>query len=256
MSDERLRRLERRWMESGGIEDEIPYLREQLRVGHLARFKLELAAKLQDPAARAIIEDDSTDFDYTVWMTALSGFSRVFLVRVALNSCFQNWPIEEIRNVYGIPSEDARILSEVNFLIQAWATLGMTGKSDRQQIHQARCRLHQIIRIRKTGMGARNIRRGKRPPLPSTPRNQRLLALVALCDLVMEPEKKCRKHAAKIFCLRGITLSDRENRQELVARVFMCSNDPGKCAQRLARRMVGPDNPLYDLIGGDDFLAA
>ena len=44
MSDQRLRELERRWRETGSVEDEAAYLRERVRVGDLTQERLELAA--------------------------------------------------------------------------------------------------------------------------------------------------------------------------------------------------------------------
>ncbi len=44
MSDERLRELERRWRETGFVEDEAAWLRERVRVGDLTQERLELAA--------------------------------------------------------------------------------------------------------------------------------------------------------------------------------------------------------------------
>lgn len=46
MSDERLRALERRWKESGSVEDEARYLLERVRVGEIDRLRLELLAEL------------------------------------------------------------------------------------------------------------------------------------------------------------------------------------------------------------------
>lgn len=46
MGDEKLRELERRWRESGTVEDEAAYLLERVRVGDLTQERLELAAHL------------------------------------------------------------------------------------------------------------------------------------------------------------------------------------------------------------------
>jgi hypothetical protein len=46
MSDERLREAERRWKESGSVEEEARYLLERVRVGDLTRDRLEFAAYL------------------------------------------------------------------------------------------------------------------------------------------------------------------------------------------------------------------
>ncbi len=44
MSDSKLRELERRWRETGSVEDEAAYLRERVRVGDLTEERLEVAA--------------------------------------------------------------------------------------------------------------------------------------------------------------------------------------------------------------------
>lgn len=59
MADERLRGLERRWKETGFVEDHAAYLHERVRIGDLSQERLELAAYLGDPAStRAIAEED------------------------------------------------------------------------------------------------------------------------------------------------------------------------------------------------------
>jgi hypothetical protein len=52
MTDARLRALERRWRESGSLEDEVAYLLERLRTGDLLRDRVELAAYCGHAAAR------------------------------------------------------------------------------------------------------------------------------------------------------------------------------------------------------------
>jgi hypothetical protein len=51
MPDERLRELERRWRESGAIDDEAAYLRQRVKVGELSPESVELAAFLGHPGA-------------------------------------------------------------------------------------------------------------------------------------------------------------------------------------------------------------
>lgn len=52
MSDQRLRALERKYRESGTVEDEAAYLRERVRVGDLTLERLELAAYCGHEGAR------------------------------------------------------------------------------------------------------------------------------------------------------------------------------------------------------------
>jgi len=52
VSDARLRELERRWKETGSVDDEASYLLERVRVGDLTRERLELAAYCGHQGAR------------------------------------------------------------------------------------------------------------------------------------------------------------------------------------------------------------
>ncbi len=54
MSDERLREAERRWKESGSVEDEARYLLERVRAGTLTQERLELAAYCGHHAATGV----------------------------------------------------------------------------------------------------------------------------------------------------------------------------------------------------------
>jgi hypothetical protein len=51
VSDKRLRELERRWKETGTVEDEATYLQERVRAGELTQEELDLAAYSGNPAA-------------------------------------------------------------------------------------------------------------------------------------------------------------------------------------------------------------
>lgn len=53
MSDAKLRELEKRWKETGSVEDEAAYLLERIRIGDLLQEKLELAAYLGHEGASA-----------------------------------------------------------------------------------------------------------------------------------------------------------------------------------------------------------
>jgi hypothetical protein len=63
MSDEQLRELERRWRETGAVEDEARFLAERARAGRLSRDKLELAAYLGHRAALSAIERTNPPWD-------------------------------------------------------------------------------------------------------------------------------------------------------------------------------------------------
>lgn len=68
MSDERLRELERRWKETGSVEDEAAYLVERVRVGNLEREMLELAALCNHPAATEICGTTVIDTSNPTWL--------------------------------------------------------------------------------------------------------------------------------------------------------------------------------------------
>jgi len=55
VTDSKLRELERRWKETGSVEDEARYLLERVRVGDLEREKLELAAYCGHEGAQAAL---------------------------------------------------------------------------------------------------------------------------------------------------------------------------------------------------------
>lgn len=60
MSDHELRALERRWLESGAVEEEVALLRALRRVERLSDEQLELAAYLGHPAAVQVLGADET----------------------------------------------------------------------------------------------------------------------------------------------------------------------------------------------------
>lgn len=57
MSDARLRDAERRFQDTGSVDDEARLLRERVRAGELPRRHAELAARLGDRAARLVFPD-------------------------------------------------------------------------------------------------------------------------------------------------------------------------------------------------------
>lgn len=57
MSDTRLRELERRWKETGAVEDEAAYLVERVRAGEVTRERLELSAYCGYEAALRIVPE-------------------------------------------------------------------------------------------------------------------------------------------------------------------------------------------------------
>lgn len=84
VTDSKLRELERRWKESGSVEDEAAYLLERVRVGDLATEKLELAAYCGHEGARLALGEQAPAMGPPIdprvrarpqaWMTGLSAF--------------------------------------------------------------------------------------------------------------------------------------------------------------------------------------
>ncbi len=59
MSDEKLRELERRFKETGSVEDEAAWLKERVRVGDLTQERLELAAYCGHEGAKLLTQRQS-----------------------------------------------------------------------------------------------------------------------------------------------------------------------------------------------------
>lgn len=63
MGDERLRELERRYQETGSVDDEAAWLVARIRAGELCSERVVLAATWGDPASRVVIESTRTAID-------------------------------------------------------------------------------------------------------------------------------------------------------------------------------------------------
>jgi hypothetical protein len=57
MTDATVRELERRWRETGAVQDEARFLLETVRAGELTRARLALAACVGHPAAKLAVDD-------------------------------------------------------------------------------------------------------------------------------------------------------------------------------------------------------
>ena len=87
MSDSKLRELERRWRETGSVEDEAAYLRERVRVGDLTQERLELAAYCgHEGARRAVAQAPYPPKDPVEFALTLPGRNRLLLVLAAICS--------------------------------------------------------------------------------------------------------------------------------------------------------------------------
>jgi hypothetical protein len=97
VSDERLREAERKWKETGSVDDEARYLLERVRVGDLTQERLELAAYCGHEASRvatvSVTERQGTEPE--TWAESLLGrFGRDALLVAALaaaNATLVDW---------------------------------------------------------------------------------------------------------------------------------------------------------------------
>lgn len=78
MSDARLRDAERRWRETRQVEDEARWLHERVRAGQLDPERLELAAGVGHPAARAALGLPEAELEGVVEL--VRGWSRPALL--------------------------------------------------------------------------------------------------------------------------------------------------------------------------------
>ena len=76
MSDKLLRKLERRWIETRSVEDEIAFLQENLRLGNLNALRVEAAACIGHRAAQAVLggtPNNCTPLDF--WWIGKNNYS-------------------------------------------------------------------------------------------------------------------------------------------------------------------------------------
>lgn len=96
MSDERARALERAWRRSGSVADEAAFLRERLRAGEVSLDRLQLAAHLAHPAARAACAATrEPPEDLLGWVGGLEGWGHEVLVRASLAAARLVLPVYE-----------------------------------------------------------------------------------------------------------------------------------------------------------------
>lgn len=93
MSDERLRQLQRQWLETGLLEDHATYLRELVRVGGLEPARLELAAYCSHRAASEALDRrshlDATRMRPFDWAVGLQAYGNRVPLRAAVLAILQ-----------------------------------------------------------------------------------------------------------------------------------------------------------------------
>ncbi len=115
MSDEKLRELERRFKETGSVEDEAVWLKERVRVGDLTQERLELAAALGAVSAALAMDEPRQEppEDRAALMSILresgdGALARgaIAVARAVLPAWISAWP-EDDRPVKAIEAAEA-----------------------------------------------------------------------------------------------------------------------------------------------------
>ncbi len=105
MADEALRALERRFLETGSVTDEADYLKARVRAGDLAPQRLELAAALENPAARLALGIAPRRFStVALW----HGIEKGIVVRMAVGVALNHELTVRQGNFYDSPEEAQR----------------------------------------------------------------------------------------------------------------------------------------------------
>jgi hypothetical protein len=96
MSDERLREAERRWRETGAVEDEARFLIEQVRLGELTTPRLRLAAYCDHDGAReALAEAARRPGPPQLWIYGLEEWGPQVVARAAVAAAYSVLPLVE-----------------------------------------------------------------------------------------------------------------------------------------------------------------
>jgi hypothetical protein len=110
MSDERLREAERKWRETGSVDDEARYLLERVRVGDLTEGRVRLAALSGNEGARAALGagrnswssiDELRDWGKGAVVAAAAGAAGFAIGRVAeASATLSRIPIDALAAVW------------------------------------------------------------------------------------------------------------------------------------------------------------
>jgi hypothetical protein len=99
VGDTKLRELERRWRETAAVDDEAAYLQERVRMGDLARERLELAAYCSHEGARMALpgyEPARTRLER--WAVGLRRWGRPVATRGAIAAA--RMAVDAVRDVW------------------------------------------------------------------------------------------------------------------------------------------------------------
>lgn len=97
MSDARLRELERRWRETGSVEDEAAWLAARLRAGEVSAAQVELWAYCGRAAAASLVPEATTLLwrldSLERWVHGLGRWGRRPCAAAALATLPLVWPL-------------------------------------------------------------------------------------------------------------------------------------------------------------------
>jgi hypothetical protein len=105
MTDERLRDLERRWKETGSVEDEAAWLKERVRAGDFPPTRLELAAYCGYEAARRAVATQNDPPDLVEWVGGFARFGNDVSARAAVAIAREVFPVWK-RCAHAEPTDD------------------------------------------------------------------------------------------------------------------------------------------------------
>jgi hypothetical protein len=105
VSDEKLRELERRFRQTGSVEDEASWLRERVRVGELTQERVRRASALS-PACRLALELPESQ------PLTLEGWSPAETARLGIALSWLVFPIYEEENQSSLRKPHLRVLLE------------------------------------------------------------------------------------------------------------------------------------------------
>jgi len=99
MTDEKLRALERRWRESGSVDDEAAWLRERVKQGDLSQEMLGLAAHCGHQASQIVLGDvdNPHSLKQPDWVSRLELYGKTVVILSAVVCAAEVLPIFELR---------------------------------------------------------------------------------------------------------------------------------------------------------------
>jgi hypothetical protein len=112
MPDTHRRELERRFSETGALEDEVALLKARLRDGTLLSQRLRVAGYLRNPASLELLGEDAPGEPPTFgsWATGFEPLGPEVSMRVAIAAARRSWRVAARFFVEGDPGHPLRVL--------------------------------------------------------------------------------------------------------------------------------------------------